>query len=43
MSRLFAILIVLAVIAISAFAVAIVISGGFTAAMLLDDGQAGVA
>jgi len=43
MTRLFAILIVLAVIAISAFAIAIVISVGFTAAVLLDDGQARVA
>jgi hypothetical protein len=43
MSRLFAILIVKAVIAISAFAIAIVISVGFTAAVLLDDGQARVA
>jgi hypothetical protein len=43
MTRLFVILIVLAVIAISAFAIAIAISVGFTAAVLLDDGQARVA
>jgi hypothetical protein len=43
MTRLVAILIVLAVIAISAFAIAIVISVGFTAAVLLDEGQARVA
>jgi hypothetical protein len=43
MTRLFVVLAVLIILAIAALAVAAVVSVGFTAAMLLDDGQARVA
>jgi hypothetical protein len=42
MTRLFVVLAVLIILAIAALAVAAVVSVGFTAAMLLDDGQARV-
>ena len=43
MTRLFVVLVVLIILAIAALAVAVVVSVGFTAAVLLDDGQARVA
>jgi hypothetical protein len=43
MTRLFVVLVVLIILAIAALAVAVVLSVGFTAAALLDDGQARVA
>jgi hypothetical protein len=43
MTRLFAVLAVLVILAVVALTVAVVVSIGFTAAVLLDDGQARVA
>jgi hypothetical protein len=43
MTRLFVVLVVLIILAIAALAVAVVLSVGFTAAALVDDGQARVA
>ena len=43
MTRLFAVLAILVILAVAALAVAVVVSVGFTAAVLLDDGQARVA
>jgi hypothetical protein len=43
MTRLFVVLVVLIILAIAALAVAVVVSVWFTAAVLLDDGQARIA